>query len=146
MSLFLVLNSPITSENEVKLSLSISAFHDEKITLRTLYTAYCEHCILYTLCTAIFQDRISPARSQFHLLADHVVLNSLHSSKYKLTNQWSLSDYPTPLPNGHLQIQLLHLLLYSRSILSCKCISNVSQSQPPSASPNSLDPSIQVHF
>jgi len=86
--LFLILNCTITSEHEVKPSLSISACHDHELTPSTAYTEYCIHRVLHTLSTASSEDWMSPAPSQSlisHLSADLVVLNSLHSHNYELT-------------------------------------------------------------
>ena len=38
------------------------------------------------------------------------------------------------------------MLLQSRSIAACKCISKLYRSRPKSASPNSLDPVLKVHL
>jgi len=79
--------------------------------------------------------RSTVARSQpdSHLSAD-VVLNSLHLHNYKLTNEYSLSCH-----RASLQIDRLQVLLQSRSIIACKCISKLAWSQPQSASLSSLD-------
>jgi len=76
ISLFLVLNSTITKEHKVKSSLSISPCHNHELTPSTAYTEY----------SIIPRSRVSRSQSVSHLSAD-VVLNSLHSHNYKLTNE-----------------------------------------------------------
>jgi len=75
--LFLVLNSTITQGHEVKSSLSISSCHNHELTLSTAYTKY----------SIIPSSTVSCSQPVFHLSADVVVLNSLHSHNYKLTNE-----------------------------------------------------------
>jgi len=54
---------------------------------------------------------------------------------------------PGAPPTDRLQIDHLHVLLQSRSIIACyKCISKLARSRPPSASPNSIDHGLQVHL
>ena len=134
----------------------------------TAYTAYC----------SIPRLTVSHSQPVSQLSVDHVVLNSLHSHDYKLTNGSSLSFRCTSLLIYRLQINLLQVL-QSRSIMACKYISKlarsrppsvslrytisaskcisvlhnlglqvhlwVTQSRPPSASPNSLNHGLQVH-
>ena len=52
ISLFLVLNSTITYEHEVKSSLSISPCHDQKLTPSAAYTKYSIHQVQHTPRTA----------------------------------------------------------------------------------------------
>jgi len=64
--------------------------HRVQHTPSTAFTEYCTHCVLHTLSTASSQDRLSPAPSQSlisHLLANLVVLNSVYSYNYDLTNE-----------------------------------------------------------
>jgi hypothetical protein len=131
----------------------------------TLNTAYIEYCF-------IPRSTVSDSQPVSHLLADHVVLNSLHGHNCKLTNKYTLSSCRTSLPNCHLKI-LLHFpsipvssCLWKHSwsqspsvslnshdcsnpvltILAYKCISKLARSQPPSVSPNSLDPNLRVNI
>ena len=105
----------------------------------------------HTPSTASSQDRQSSRSYPVSHLSADVVLNSLHSHNYKLTDELSLSCHRTSL-----QIDSLQVLLQSRSIIACKCISKLARSwlptasseftrsRPPSASPNSLDYGLQV--
>jgi len=76
ISLFLVLNSTITYEHEVKSALSISPCHNHELTPSTAYTKY----------SIIPRSTDSRSQPVSHLSADDV-LNSLHSHNYKLTNE-----------------------------------------------------------
>jgi len=75
ISLFLMLNSTITKEHEVKSSLYISPSHNDELTPSTAYTEY----------SIIPRSTVSSSQPVSHLLAD-VILNSLHSHNYKSTN------------------------------------------------------------
>jgi len=130
-------------------------------------TGYSIHLVLDTLHTASSQDGLSPAPNQsLKLPADLVVLNSLHSHNYKLTNEQSVSFHRTCLPIyrlqihclqidclqidrlqiNHLQINRLQVLLQSWSIMASKCISQQAQLWLPSASLRSHDLGLQVHL
>jgi len=110
----------------------------------------------YTVYCIISRSTVSRTQPVFHLSADHVVLNSLDSHNYKLTSEYSVSSHCASLPNHRLQIDLLQVLLQSRSITASKCISKLAQSEPPSgiskharlrpptASPNSHNYGLQV--
>jgi len=50
-----------------------------------MITAYTAYCIMPT-------PTVSRSQPVSHLLADHVVLNSLHSHHYELSNEYSLSS------------------------------------------------------
>jgi len=76
-----------------------------------------------------------------HCSVDVVVLNSLHSHNYNLTNECSLS-----CRCASLQIDRFQVLLQSHSIIACKCISQLAQSWPPSPSLSSLNLGIQLHI
>ena len=70
--------------------------------------------VLHTLITASFEDWVSPTPGQTlisHLSADLVVLSSLHSHNYELSNEYSLSYPPTSFLIYCLQINRLHVLL-----------------------------------
>jgi len=140
ISLCLVLNSTITWEQEVKSSHSISPCHNHEITPSTAYTKY----------SIIPRSTDSRSQPVSHLSAD-VVLNSLHSHNYKLTNESSLScrRVSLPPPPSIPPISLDHSLqvhLRSRSVTASQCISKLDRSRPPSASPRSLHLSLQVHL
>jgi len=81
-----------------------------------------------------------------HLLADLIVLNSIHSHDYMLTNELSLSCHHTSLPTYRPQIDHLQVLLQSRSMMACKCISYLAQSRAPGASSELFDLSVEVHL
>jgi len=80
-----------------------------------------------------------------HLLAN--IRNSLHSNKDEWINEWSLSSCRTSLPpslsslNRGLQVQL-----QTPSIPGSIYISQFTQSQSPSGSPNRLDHGLQAHL
>jgi hypothetical protein len=76
ISVFLVLNSTITYEHEVKSALSISPCHNHELTPSTAYTKY----------SIIPRSTDSHSQPVPHLSAD-VVLNSLHSHNSKLTDE-----------------------------------------------------------
>ena len=54
-----------------------------------------------------------------------------------------LTDELSP---GAASIDPLQVLVHTRSITASKCISKLARSHPPSASPNSLDPGLQLHL
>ena len=82
----LVQHTPSTAYTEYSI-------HRVQHTSSTAYTEYSIHRVQHTLSTAFTAYYIIPrpsvSRSQpvSHLSADHVVLNSLHSHNYELTNE-----------------------------------------------------------
>jgi len=100
------------------------------------------------------------------LLVDRVVLNSIHSHNYELTNESSLRFHRTclqiyrllircleidclqidRLQLKYLQINLLQVLLQPWSITQSKPISEFTRSQPPSASSNLPEHGLQAHL
>jgi len=84
------------------------------------------------------RSTVSHSQPVSHLSAD--VLNSLHSHNSKLTNEQSLSCCRASLQIDRLKV------LRSRSIMACKFISKLVRSQPPSASPDSIDHVLKVHL
>jgi len=118
ISLYLVLNSTITWEHEVESAPSISPCHNRELKPSTAYTKY----------SIIPRPTVSHSQPVSPLPAD-VILNSLHSHNYKLTNQYGLSCCCASL-----QIDSLEVLPQSRSNISCKCIFKLARSQPQSAS------------
>jgi len=150
--LILVFYSTVTWKNEVKSLLSISPCHNQELTLSTAHTDYSKHWVQHTLSIAYSEYCVIPwstvACSQpvSLLTANHVVLNSLHSHNYKLTNEWSLSSRRASLPINRLKNDRLELLLHSCTIMSSTCISNPTRSQHPSVSLKSLDYGLQVHI
>jgi len=129
ISLFLGLSSTITEEHKVKSPLSISQCYNHELTPSTAYPNYS------------IIPRLTVSRSQpvSHILAD-IAFNSLHTHHYKFTNELSLNRR-----HASLQTDCLQVLLQSRSIIACKCISKLALSQPRSASLSSLDLGLQVH-
>jgi hypothetical protein len=125
-----VLNSTITYEHKVKSSLSICPCPNHELTPSASYTKY----------SIIPRSKVSHSQPFSHLSAD-VVLNSLHSLNYKLTDEKSLSCHRA----SH-QIDRLQVLLPSHSIIAWKCITKLAQSQPESASLNSLNLGFQLHL
>jgi len=115
-------------------------------------TEYSIHRVQHTLSTAYTTYRIIPtltvSRSQpvSHLLADHVVLNSLHSHYYEWTNKLSLSSRRASLLNRNLQIHSFQVLLQSHLMMASKCISKLTWSRPRSACPTSHDHCLQVYL
>jgi hypothetical protein len=75
ISLFLVHNSTIIAEHNVKSSLSTSPCHDHELTPSNAYTEHCIHRALHTASTASSQD----------------CLSSLHSDNCELTPECSFS-------------------------------------------------------
>jgi hypothetical protein len=152
-----ILSSTLPSPKNTKLSHSALSLHAmlKSLTLSTpypeysiykvqhtpsrAYTEYSIHSVLHTLYTASSQDRLSNFQPVRHLLADHVVLNSRHSHNYELTKDKSFSCCLTSLPNYHLQIDYLQVLIHSRSITASKWNCNLPWFWPPSASPNLPD-------
>jgi len=120
-------------------------------TLSTSYTEYSIHRVQHTPSTAYTEYCINPrstvscCQPVSHLWADVVVLNSLHSHDYKVTNKSCLSCRHRSLPIYRLQIDHLQVLLQSQSIMAFKCISKLTRSRPPSVSPDSLYNGLQVH-
>jgi len=106
---------------------------------RTPSTAYTTYCIIPT-------STVSRSQPVFHIPADPVVLNCVHSHNCELTNEWSLSSRHTSLPNYHPQIDSLQILLQPRSIMASKWISKFALSRPPSASLNLLKQCLQVYL
>jgi len=149
-------------------SLSIFPGHDQELTPSTAYTeysvlrvqhkpstAFIEHSIhrvqhtlspAYITCCIIRRSTIPHSQPVSHLSSDHVVLNSLPSHNYKLTNEWSLTSCRASLPNYHVQIDRIAVLLQSRYIVGSNCISNLTQSQPTCESPNSCDFGLHGHI
>jgi len=158
-SLFLVLNSTITLENEVKSSLSISPCHDQELTLSTSYTQ-----VLHTPSTASAEYCIH--RVLHHPKIDFLSLPGTPSSLGRACctqfnkfsqlgiNQRIESQLPSRLipelqPPSTSPISLergLQVHLQTRSITASRCISHLAPSWPPSASPNSHDHSLQVYL
>jgi len=76
-------------------------------------TRYSKHRVLHTPSTEASQDQLPTTHGQFfisHLSVDLIVLNSLHSHDYKLTNQMSLSCSNASLQIYRLTINHLHVL------------------------------------
>jgi len=93
------------------------------------------------------------------VISEHVViLNSLYSSNYELTNEYSVGSRRASLPIHHLDDQSppstppilidhgLAVYLESSAMMASKGISEFTRSWPPSACPNSLDPGLKVHL
>jgi len=95
----------------------------------------------YIKYSIIPRSTVSRSQPVSHLSADVVVLNSLHSHNYKLSNQERLS-----CRCASLQIDRFQVLLQSRSIIACKCMSKLARSRPPSASLSSLNLGLQLHL
>jgi len=161
ISLFLLHNSTIIAEHRVKSSRSISPCHDDELTLCTS-----THRVQHTPCTASNQDCLSSLHSHNYELTPQCTFNlrraslqdqppsagspwevkgkvSLsHSHGYMLTTRWKASQHPAPRPltaskywsklsrlrppSSHNHGRQMHL-------------SKLARSQPPSASPNSLN-------
>lgn len=104
--------------------------HNHELTKSTAHTKY-----------SIFQWwPVSRTQSVSHLSADIFETMSLNGNNYKLTDESCLSGFHPSLQNV-----LLQVLLKSRLIIACKCISKHTQSQPQSASLRSLNLVHQVH-
>jgi len=130
---------------------AISPRHAQGLTPRTVHTEYSIHRVQHTLSTTytvyFIIRRLTVSRSQpvFHLSAEHVVHNSLHSHDYELTNELSLSthraSHPSELltpdwpPTGTSPISL---------DCGSKCFSTLAQSHPTTVSLYSHSYSLQV--
>jgi len=125
-------SSPNTKFSHPSLSLHamIMSWHQVQHTLSTAYTQHCLsslHSHDYELtpeCSFSFRrtsqhDRPPSARSPWELKC---IVTLSHSHGYELTNWWIESEHPARRP-----------------LSAYKYSSNVAQSWPPSASPNSLD-------
>ena len=130
-----------------------------KHTPSTAYTEYSIHRVSY-------HPKIDCLSLSASLSADLVVLNSLHSHNYELTNEYSVSFHCTCLPIyclqihclqidclqiDHLQVNCLQInrlqvLLQSWSIVAFKYISQQAQLRLPSTSLSSLDFGLQVYL
>jgi len=111
-------------------SLSISPCHDHEFTptvQHTRRTTYNGYCIIPRL-------TVSPTQPVSHLVLSHIVLKSLHSNEYKLTDECSLSSRHATLP-----IYLLKVHHQCRSIIDSMCISKPTQLCPPSSHDHSLE-------
>jgi hypothetical protein len=82
MSQFLTMISPITSTLPSPKNMNSS---HRSLSLHIMIQSLLR--VQHTLRNASSHDRLSPARSQSHFFADHVVLNSVHSDNYKLPNK-----------------------------------------------------------
>jgi len=71
-------------------------------------------------------------------MLDLVVINSLHSHKYKLSNEFILSFHRTSLSIHPLQTNILHAILQSQLIMVSICISNLARQWPPSLNHHGL--------
>jgi len=128
------------------------SIHRVQHTPSTAYTEYNIHRVTHTLSTTytayciIPRSTVSRSQPVSHLWADHVVLNSLHSHNYELTNEYySVSSRHTSLPPklpppdwppaSTPPISLNH---------GSKCISKLARLQPPSVSRNLHDYCLQV--
>jgi hypothetical protein len=100
------------------------SIHRVRPTPSTAHTEYCIHRVLH-------HPKSDCLPLPASLAADHVVLNSLHSHDYELTNEYRLSCHCTSLQIYHLQIHHLQVLLQSQSIMASKCISTLARSRPP---------------
>jgi len=131
ISLFLVLNSAITLEHEVKSSLSISPCHDQDLTPTTAYIEYSIHRVLHhpnTDCLPLPASLSSPGRpycTQFSTFPQLQV------------NQWIESQLPWCLPPSQTTASRL---------TDSKYCSNLARPWPPSVSPNSLHHTLQVNL
>jgi len=170
-SLFLVLNSNIISEHEVKSSLSISPcewawVNTEYRIHRALHTPstassqdclcslHCDDCELTPECSFSFrraslQDRPPPASSPSELKGK---VTSSYSHGCKLTNWWiesqhlahhlSTASKYSPYPARSWPSSASPILLDHSLQVNLR----VTRSRPPNASPNLLDRGLQVHL
>jgi len=137
ISLFLIHISTIIAEHKVKSSLSISPWHNHELTPSTGSTQDClsslhshdyeitpEH--RFSFRHAFVHDR-PPSASSLWELKSEVTLS--HSHGCDLTDWWIESQHRAHRPS-----------------IASKFSSNLTQSRPPSASPNSLDDRLQVYL
>jgi len=131
ISPFLVLNSTITSEHKVKLSLSISPCHNHELTPSTAYTKY----------SIIPRSTVSPPISLDHSLPVHLQTRSV--TALECITEFTRSRPPSACPNSLDHGLQVHV--HTRLFMASKCMSKLAGSRPPSACPNSLDHGLQVH-
>jgi len=167
ISLFLIHNSTIIAEHKVKSSLSISPCHDHELTPSTRIhrvqhtpsTPSTEDCLSslhshdyeftpecrFSFRCASLHDR-PPSASFPWELEGKVTLS--HSHGCELTNWWIESQHLACRPSTASKYwsKLARLRLPSSHDHCPKCISKLARSRPPSASPNSLDHSLQVYL
>jgi len=139
-----VQHTPITAYIEYSI-------HRVQDTQSTAYTAYC----------IILRSTVSHSQPVSHLSADYLVLNSLHSHNYELTNQERPRFHCKCLPIYRLQMprppdalplnvspDTLHsgfqVHLWVPLISSSECISKLTQLWPPSASLSSVNLSVSM--
>jgi len=84
-SLFLVHNSTIITDHNVKSSLSISPCHYHPLTLSTAYTEYSIHQVQHTPSTAYTKYNIHQVQHTPSTASTPDCLSSLHSHDYELT-------------------------------------------------------------
>jgi len=130
ISLFHGLNSTITQEYELKPFLSISACHNQELTLSKAYTEYCIRWVQHTLCTTSFQDRLSPASSQF-LISQQIMFNWILYIPTITSSQISTVSAP-----------VLPLFITTTS----KYSSYLARLRPPCASPNLVAHCLQLYL
>ena len=130
VALDLVHNSTIIAEHKVQSSLSISPCDDHELTPSTAYTEYYIHCVL-----ASSHDRLSPAPSQ-SLISRQTMLYSILYISTITSYTMNRVSAPVAPPSRTTASRLTAPKYYC----------NLARSWPPSASPNSLDHSLQVYL
>ena len=114
LSLFLVLNSTITYEHQVKSSLSISPCHDQELTPSTAYTEYSIYQVQHTLCTAYTESSIQHVQ---HILSTAyttycIIPRSTVSHSQPVSHLWAdhvctqFSTFPQLQDNKWIEFQL----------------------------------------
>jgi len=150
ISLFLVHNSTIIAEHEVKSSLSISPCHDHELTTSTAYTEYSIHRVQHTpkivrlACILMIMSRPLNVALASDVppwdLKDIVTLS--HSHGCELTKCRKQSEHPARRPSTASQYSSklarirppnspdhgLQLYLQTRLITASKCISKLARS------------------
>ena len=109
----------------------------------TVYAEYDIHQVQHILSTAYTAYWIIPSSTAScshpvsQLSAVHDGFISLHLHNYELTSELSPRSCCASIPNYHLQIEYLQVLIQSLFIMATRCISKLAQSHPPSEYPNS---------
>jgi len=111
----------------------------------TAYTEYCTHGVLHTLHNCII-PRLNVSRTQpvSHLSAEHILLNSLHSHNYMLTNAESVSSCCAFLPNYRHQIDAVQVFLHSCTMMASKSIFRLPRLRPSSSHDHGLQFDLQT--
>jgi len=148
---------PSSQEHKVKSSLSISPCHHHEFTLSAAYTGYSIHqvqrtrkivCGPFILTISSWPLNVGSASGVPPFRSTATSQFSIRASKVKSPCHIRIvaSLLPDELGPAAPSIDLLKVLVPTRSITASKCISKLARSRPPSVSPASIDHGLQVHL